>query len=591
MKHIVLIITLLLFVFAVGFAQEDKNSNEFMKMGQTMNRIADFYVDEPDMQRINEKAISTMLSELDPHSVFISAKEVQRANEGLEGKFYGIGVMFQILKDSVHAVEVIRGGPAEKVGILAGDIFVKVNGKLFVGDSITNSLVMKRFRGDKGTKISFDVKRQGHKNLLHFDIVRDVIPINSIDTYFMIDKNTGYIRLDRFARTTMSEFRTAVKELKKQGMTQLVLDLRGNGGGFLDVAVSLADEFLPAGKNIVYTKGRDTTDIKYFKSSSRGDFENGRLVVLVDEYSASASEIVTGAIQDWDRGIVIGRRSFGKGLVQRVFELADGSQIRLTIARYYTPSGRCIQKPYKDGLESYYRDISNRYSHKEMITSDSISLPDSVKYYTAAKRVVYGGGGIIPDIFIPVDTTRMSDYWISLSSKGLINRFALEWAERNRVNMLVKYPRYSDFNAVYPTMGVEQEFDKFVRDNGVEKTSVRGEWAVSWINEYLKKKINDTVNPLKDSEYGRYMQTLLNDPQLREEMMKKASNEDQKAKVIVEKSDKYINTVVKALIVRNLYGIRYYYESYKESDMAYETAVRVINDAKMFKKFKIKESK
>ena len=591
MKHIVLIITLLLFVFAVGFAQEDKNSNEFMKMGQTMNRIADFYVDEPDMQRINEKAISTMLSELDPHSVFISAKEVQRANEGLEGKFYGIGVMFQILKDSVHAVEVIRGGPAEKVGILAGDIFVKVNGKLFVGDSITNSLVMKRFRGDKGTKVSFDVKRQGHKNLLHFDIVRDVIPINSIDTYFMIDKNTGYIRLDRFARTTMSEFRTAVKELKKQGMTQLVLDLRGNGGGFLDVAVSLADEFLPAGKNIVYTKGRDTTDIKYFKSSSRGDFENGRLVVLVDEYSASASEIVTGAIQDWDRGIVIGRRSFGKGLVQRVFELADGSQIRLTIARYYTPSGRCIQKPYKDGLESYYRDISNRYSHKEMITSDSISLPDSVKYYTAAKRVVYGGGGIIPDIFIPVDTTRMSDYWISLSSKGLINRFALEWAERNRVNMLVKYPRYSDFNAVYPTMGVEQEFDKFVRDNGVEKTSVRGEWAVSWINEYLKKKINDTVNPLKDSEYGRYMQTLLNDPQRREDMMKKASNEDQKAKVIVEKSDKYINAVVKALIVRNLYGIRYYYESYKESDMAYETAVRVINDAKMFKKFKIKESK
>ncbi|MBP5758573.1 MAG: S41 family peptidase, partial [Bacteroidales bacterium] len=337
MKRILLIITLLPAFTIAGFAQKDKNSNEFMKMGQTMNRIADFYVDEPNMQKINEKAITTMLAELDPHSVFISAKEVQRANEGLEGKFYGIGVMFQILKDSVHVVEVVRGGPAEKVGILAGDIFVKVNGKVFVGDSVTNSLVMKRFRGDKGTKVSFDVKRQGHKNLLHFDIVRDVIPITSIDTYFMIDKTTGYIRLDRFARTTMSEFRKAVSELKEQGMTQLVFDLRGNGGGFLDVAVALADEFLPAGKNIVYTKGRDTTDIKYFKSSSRGDFKNGRLVVLVDEYSASASEIVTGAIQDWDRGIVIGRRSFGKGLVQRVFELADGSQIRLTIARYYTP--------------------------------------------------------------------------------------------------------------------------------------------------------------------------------------------------------------------------------------------------------------
>ena len=375
MKRTVLTLTLLLVFSAAALAQKDKNSNEFMKMGQTMNRIADYYVDEPDMQRINEKAISTMLSELDPHSVFITAKEVQRTNEGLEGKFYGIGVMFQILKDSVHVVEVVRGGPAEKVGMLAGDVFVKVNGKVFVGDSVTNSLVMKRFRGDKGTKVSFDVKRRGHKDLLHFDIVRDVIPITSIDTYFMIDHNTGYIRLDRFARTTMSEFRKAVHELKEQGMTQLIFDLRGNGGGFLDVAVALADEFLPRDKTIVYTKGRDSTNVHYYKSTDRGEFETGRLVVLIDEYSASASEIVTGAIQDWDRGIVIGRRSFGKGLVQRIFELNDGSQIRLTIARYYTPSGRCIQKPYKDGLEAYYRDISNRYSHKEMITTDSISLP------------------------------------------------------------------------------------------------------------------------------------------------------------------------------------------------------------------------
>ncbi|MBP5240672.1 MAG: PDZ domain-containing protein, partial [Bacteroidales bacterium] len=259
MKRTVLTLTLLLAFSVAAFAQKDKNSNEFMKMGQTMNRIADYYVDEPDMQRINEKAISTMLSELDPHSVFITAKEVQRTNEGLEGKFYGIGVMFQILKDSVHVVEVVRGGPAEKVGMLAGDVFVKVNGKVFVGDSVTNSLVMKRFRGDKGTKVSFDVKRRGHKDLLHFDVVRDVIPITSIDTYFMIDKTTGYIRLDRFARTTMSEFRKAVHELKEQGMTQLIFDLRGNGGGFLDVAVALADEFLPRDKTIVYTKGRDST--------------------------------------------------------------------------------------------------------------------------------------------------------------------------------------------------------------------------------------------------------------------------------------------------------------------------------------------
>ncbi len=588
MKRIVLTITLLLFISVAAFAQKgNSNSTEFMKMGQTMNRIADFYVDEPDMQRINEKAISTMLSELDPHSVFIPAKEVQRTNEGLEGKFYGIGVMFQILKDSVHIVEVVRGGPAEKVGMLAGDVFVKVNGNLFVGDSVTNSLVMKRFRGDKGTKVSFDIKRRGHKDLLHFDVVRDVIPINSIDTYFMIDKTTGYIRLDRFARTTMSEFRKAIVELKMQGMTQLIFDLRGNGGGFLDVAAALADEFLPRNKTIVYTKGRDSTNVHYYKSTDRGDFETGRLVVLIDEYSASASEIVTGAVQDHDRGLVIGRRSFGKGLVQRIFELSDGSQIRLTIARYYTPSGRCIQKPYKDGLDAYYRDIANRYSHKEMITTDSISLPDSMKYYTAAKRVVYGGGGIIPDIFIPVDTTRMSDYWISLNSKGLINRFALEWTERNRTTVLAKYPKYSDFVAAYPTMGVEKEFDKFVKDNGVEKSIVRGEWAAAWVNDYLRKKVNDTVNPLKDSEYASYMKKLIDDPKFHSEMMKKAKDEDQKTKIVVEKSDKYIYTIVKSLIVRNLYGVRYYYETYKENDEAYETAVRVINDNKMFQKFKI----
>lgn len=588
MKRIVLTITLLLFISVAAFAQKgNSNSTEFMKMGQTMNRIADFYVDEPDMQRINEKAISTMLSELDPHSVFIPAKEVQRTNEGLEGKFYGIGVMFQILKDSVHVVEVVRGGPAEKVGMLAGDVFVKVNGNLFVGDSVTNSLVMKRFRGDKGTKVSFDIKRRGHKDLLHFDVVRDVIPINSIDTYFMIDKTTGYIRLDRFARTTMSEFRKAIVELKMQGMTQLIFDLRGNGGGFLDVAAALADEFLPRNKTIVYTKGRDSTNVHYYKSTDRGDFETGRLVVLIDEYSASASEIVTGAVQDHDRGLVIGRRSFGKGLVQRIFELSDGSQIRLTIARYYTPSGRCIQKPYKDGLDAYYRDIANRYSHKEMITTDSISLPDSMKYYTAAKRVVYGGGGIIPDIFIPVDTTRMSDYWISLNSKGLINRFALEWTERNRTTVLAKYPKYSDFVAAYPTMGVEKEFDKFVKDNGVEKSTVRGEWAAAWVNDYLRKKVNDTVNPLKDSEYASYMKKLIDDPKFHSEMMKKAKDEDQKTKIVVEKSDKYIYTIVKSLIVRNLYGVRYYYETYKENDEAYETAVRVINDNGIFKKFKI----
>lgn len=559
---------------------------ENMKMYQVLNMIHDNYVEKPDMPKLVEKAIVPMLAELDPHSVYISAKDVQKANEGLNGNFDGIGVSFQILKDSIHVVDVIRGGPSEKVGIQAGDIIVKVDGKVATGDTITNNFVYKNLRGKKGSVAKVDIKRRGKNETLHFDIVRDKIPINSIDTYFMIDKKTGYIRLDRFSRTTMQEFRSAITDLKDQGMSQLIFDLRGNGGGYLDVAVALADEFLPEDKLIVYTQGV-SSPYHAFTSTKGGSFEKGRLVILIDEYSASASEIVSGAVQDWDRGLVIGRRSFGKGLVQRVFPLNDGAQMRLTTARYYTPSGRCIQKPYKDGLEAYYKDLANRYNHKEMINPDSISVPDSVKFYTSQKRVVYGGGGIIPDLFIPVDTTRMSDYWINLNSKGLINRFALEWTEKHRAEILTKYPNYSNFAEVYPTFGIEEEFARFAESQGVEKTKIRGEWARAWVVDYINKAIKDTVNPIAETSYQDYVAKLLGNPELQKSALEKAKKEDDDARRSVKKSEIYINAYVKALIARNLYGFRYYYEAYKDVDEGYKTAVEIIGDTKLFKKNKI----
>lgn len=581
-KTLLMILPFLLLCSNPAFSQLKEN----MKMYQVLNLINDNYVEKPDMPKLVEKAIVPMLAELDPHSMYISAKDVQKANEALNGNFDGIGVSFQIMKDSIHVVDVIRGGPSEKVGIQAGDIIVKVDGKVATGDTITNNFVYKNLRGKKGTVAKVDIRRRGKKETLHFDITRDKIPINSIDTYFMIDKKTGYIRLDRFSRTTMEEFRKSITDLKDQGMTQLVFDLRGNGGGYLDVAVALADEFLPEDKLIVYTQGI-SSPYRAFNSTKGGSFEKGRLVILIDEYSASASEIVSGAIQDWDRGLVIGRRSFGKGLVQRVFQLNDGAQMRLTTARYYTPSGRCIQKPYKDGLEAYYKDLANRYSHKEMINPDSISLPDSVKFYTSQKRVVYGGGGIIPDFFIPVDTTRMSDYWINLNSKGLINRFALEWTEKHRSDVLSKYPDYSNFAEAYSSFGIEEEFAQYAEKQGVEKTKIRGEWARSWIVDYLNKAIKDTVNPISEDNYHDYVVKLLNNPELQKTVLEKAGKEDEDAKKSAQKSEIYINTYVKALIARNLYGFRYYYEAYKEADEGYKTAVDIIGDTRLFKKNRI----
>lgn len=414
------------------------------KLIQTLNLIRTFYVDTVNEPKLVEAAIQEMLKTLDPHSVYISKHEVQEANEQLVGNFDGIGVQFNILNDTIEVVNVIPGGPSEKLGIMSGDKIVKIDDVDAFGKKITNTYVTKHLRGEKGTKVKVSISRRGKKGLIDYTITRDKIPITSIDATYMVTPETGYIKLLRFSKPSIDEFHKSMKELKSQGMKNLILDLRDNPGGYLDEADSLADQFLKANKLIVYTEGNNSPRQNY-NSTSKGDFENGKLAILINENSASASEIVSGAVQDWDRGIIIGRRSFGKGLVQKPFMLSDGSQIRLTTARYCTPTGRCIQRSYKGGTEKYYKDFQARFKHKEHITADSIKLPDSLKYYTPNKRVVFGGGGIMPDIFIPLDTSYYSDYFSNVLRKGVLYQFTIQYIDDNRAEIKSKYPTFKQF--------------------------------------------------------------------------------------------------------------------------------------------------
>lgn len=555
------------------------------KINQTLLYIDRFYVEEIDRDKIMDKGIESMLHELDPHSVYIPAKDVKKSTEALYGNFEGSGIAFQIMKDTINIVEVTKGGPSETVGILAGDKIIRIDDKPAVGDSITNSWVFKKLRGKKGTHVKIEVIRN-NKNVIEFDVVRDKIPIKSVDTYFMINKNTGYIALIRFAATSADEVRTAINELKEQGMENLIFDLRGNGGGFMNAAVDICDEFLPKDKLIVYTEGLNQSN-EYLKSTEKGSFESGRLVILIDENSASSSEIVSGAIQDHDRGIIIGRRSFGKGLVQRMFPLNDGGQLRITTSRYHTPSGRCIQKPYNDGLEAYYNDIMNRYNNKELIDPDSIRVPDSLKYFTTKKRVVYGGGGIMPDIFVPIDTTRASDYYIEIRGKGLINNFTLEYVNKNREELLKKYPTFEEFDKNYHHLKVEDEFYAYTEKAGIKKNIVKPDWIIQWVSLALKEEIKDTASTLSGDTYSEMTQKLLEDPKLFEKVAEKAANEDKKNKEIINKSNTFIEHQIKGLIARNLYGIQYYYEVLKDTDEGYKKALEVIENGRLFRKMKI----
>jgi len=438
-----LIAFILLFISLNTSAQsKQKNADPkstSLKFNTLMQLLNYYYVEDIDQPKLTEEAIVAVLQELDPHSVYISKDEVEKTNEPLVGNFDGVGIQFQMYKDTILVISPVPGGPSEKLGILAGDKIIKINNADAFGKKVNNQYVLDHLRGPKGSKVDVSIYRKGRKELIDYTITRDKIPLNSIDASFMLTDNIGYIKLSRFAATSADEFIDAANQLKKQGMKDLVFDLRGNSGGYLNIAFDLADQFLPGGKLVVYTKGLHSPK-QDFIATSRGTFENGKLVVLIDEGSASASEIVAGAVQDWDRGLILGRRSFGKGLVQRPYMLPDSSMVRITTARYYTPSGRCIQKSYAEGEDDYRDDLYKRFKHGELYHADSIKFPDSLRYFTQNKRIVYGGGGIMPDYFVPLDTTFASHYYTDVFRKGLLNDFTLQYIEARRKDLLKAYP-------------------------------------------------------------------------------------------------------------------------------------------------------
>ena len=424
--------------------QQARSDNPMRKLQLAQFAIANLYVDETDDNKLVESAIRGMLEELDPHSTYSTPDEVKKMNEPLQGNFDGIGIQFNMAEDTLFVIQPVSGGPSEKVGILAGDRIVMVNDTLIAGVKMSTEDVMRRLKGPKGTKVNVKVVRRGVPELLSFTIKRDKIPMYSLDASYMIDKKIGYIKINRFGATTHEEFMDALASLKGQGMQDLILDLQGNGGGYLNAAIDIANEFLGEEELIVYTEGRRSPRREFFADGS-GKHQQGKLVVLVDEYSASASEIVSGAVQDWDRATVVGRRTFGKGLVQRPIDLPDGSMIRLTVSRYYTPAGRCIQKPYDDA-KSYSSDLIERYNRGEMMSADSIHFPDSLKSKTLKLgRTVYGGGGIMPDYFVPVDTTLFTDYHRQVSYKGILLKVHYQLIDQYRQEWKEDYADYAKF--------------------------------------------------------------------------------------------------------------------------------------------------
>lgn len=447
------IITSILCLAAFGWQALAQSNMPLRKLQMAEFAISRLYVDSVDENKMVESAIIEMLAQLDPHSTYNNAEEVKAMNEPLQGNFDGIGIQFQMIEDTLLVIQPVSGGPSEKVGILAGDRITAVNDTVIAGVKMSTDDIMKRLRGPKGTKVNLTVMRRGVADPLLFNVKRDKIPIFSLDAAYMIQPQIGYIRINRFAATTGEEFAKALTKLQTEGMKDLILDLQGNGGGYLNAAIDLANQFLSQKELIVYTEGR-TERRRNFLAQGNGRLTAGRLVVLVDEYSASASEIVTGAIQDWDRGVVVGRRTFGKGLVQRPIDLPDGSMIRLTVARYYTPAGRCIQKPYdtsakngEDMLEQYHRDLLDRFNHGELMHADSIHFPDSLKYRTKRlRRTVYGGGGIMPDFFVPIDTTLYTDWHRNLVAKGVVIRSTTGYIEQHRQELKKKYKDFKTFD-------------------------------------------------------------------------------------------------------------------------------------------------
>lgn len=524
MQNRLLSIILLFFVIISAHAQL-RLGNDAIKLDRTIRLINDLYVDDVNTEEITESAIRNMLKELDPHSSYLNKEEVKEMNEPLQGNFDGIGISFNMLTDTVYVMEVISGGPSQKVGIMPGDKIIYVNDTLIAGQKMTNRDIISRLRGKKGTTAKVKILRKGVEGLTEFRIIRDKIPIYSIDASYMVNNNTGYIRLSRFGITSYKEFHQALIKLKSSGMNNLIVDLTGNGGGILSTSTDITDEFLEKGRLMVYTEGKNQPRMT-INSTAKGEFKTGKLVVLVDEGSASASEILSGAVQDWDRGIIVGRRTFGKGLVQRQLPLTDGTMIRLTVARYYTPTGRGIQKPYNGGdLEAYNLDFINRFNHGEMMNADSIHFPDSLKYATLInKRTVYGGGGIMPDVFVPIDTTIGTSLHRQLLAKGVMNKLTIQEVDNNRKQLLGKYATIAAFKKNYT---ISPAIIQKIKDNAQKEDIV-------W----------------NDEEF--------------------------------EKSKKLILTQMKALIARDLYDSSAFYRIINDIDDIFSKGLEVITNDKLY---------
>lgn len=485
--------------------------DEVQKMREVLSLIKNEYVDTANTEVLVEDAIEHMLGKLDPHSSYISAKDIVEANEDLQGNFEGIGIEFSIFHDTLVVVSALSGGPSESVGLRSGDKIIKVGDKNIAGVGLSNRDVQTHLKGPKGTEVKIEVIRKNVKKPIVFTIIRDKIPQFSVDASYMLDHEVGYIKVNRFAQTTYSEVKDAMAKLQKEGMKKLILDLQGNPGGYMDQAINIADEFLPKGEKIVFTKGQEEKYNENAFASEQGDFERGDLIVLVNEGSASASEIVAGALQDNDRALVVGRRSYGKGLVQRPFDLNDGSEVRLTISRYYTPSGRSIQKPY-DNLDEYDKDLMQRYKKGEFFSADSIQFNDSLKFETTHGRSVYGGGGIMPDYFVPLDTTSSSKYFNQLFNANILREYAFGFANENKNGLKEKgYPDYLQNFEVSQSMinqiiemgrkeKIEPDFKDLLKNKRLFHIYIKAEVARNvWGNESFYPIFNETNEVLQQA--------------------------------------------------------------------------------------------
>ena len=579
-----IILTISLLSVSNLWAQNKNYQTCRTKMDQVINSINQMYVDTVDFDPMVDKAISAMLKELDPHTAYIQKKDVQAMTEPLQGSFDGIGVTFQLIKDTINVIEVIINGPSEKVGLLAGDKIVKVDDTLAVGDKITNDWVRKHLRGAKGSKVKVSVKRGRNPELLDFTITRGAIPMYSINVSFMVDETTGYVKLERFAATSTKELTDALRRLKARGMQDLILDLRGNGGGYLNVAFEICDQFISGKKMIVYTDNFRNTGEKFY-SGKDGLFEEGKLIVLVDENSASASEITSGCIQDWDRGLVIGRRTFGKGLVQKPLRLVDQSEVRLTISHYYTPTGRCIQKPYDDGLDAYYKDLQTRANNGELYTADKIKFPDSLKYRTPHGRVVYGGGGIMPDIFIPLDTTKYSTLYNEIVRKGVFGNFVMDYLDGERDNLKKQYPTFEDFEKNYKiTDDFYKEFKAFAKKEGVSDSAA---FKFSNYADAFLKANKDKLDSLFTS--ANQINTYTLDTMFTHYVTK---NYAEAMRLRNEAhADEFIKDYLRFEIARGVYGYGEAYRIFLETDDTFQQAVEIMHNKKIFKKFKVYSGK